>query len=182
MSKSSTKKISYRYTAIDYAMLAVVAVVAGVVFYATWFVYEFGKVLGGPIVARLLSYGLWFIGAPLAATLIKKPGSAFLGETLGALVETVIPTIGGVTNLIYGVAQGLASEIGYAVFRYRRFDVLTASLAGALAGIPAVSLDALLFAEIASPQVMLLWYIASIVSGGIYGAVASIAVSRVYRG
>lgn len=172
---------SYRYTAIDYAFLGLVAVIAGVVFYATWFVYEFGKAIGGPIFARLISYGLWFIGAPLAATLIRKPGSAFLGETLGALVETLIPTIGGVTNLIYGVAQGLFSEAGYAVFRYKRYDIVAAALAGALAGIPAVALDALLFAEIASPEIMTLWLIAAIVSGGIYGAVSYAVANTFYK-
>ncbi len=90
-------------------------------------------------------------------------------------------TIGGVANLIYGIAQGLASEVGYVLFRYKRFDALTAFIAGALAGFPAVSLDAVLFSEIASPEVMLLWYVAAVISGGFYGLVAYTATSRVRR-
>ncbi|MEL9929544.1 MAG: ECF transporter S component [Sulfolobales archaeon] len=179
--KNRSKQLNMRYTSVDYSLLGLVAVVAGIIFYATWFVYEFGKIIGGPIVARIISYGLWFIGAPLAATLIRKPFSAFLGETLGALVETLIPTVGGFTNLIYGVAQGFFSEIAYMIFGYRRWGAVNAVLAGALAGIPAVMLDAILFGEIAPPSVMILWLLSAVTSGGLYGFIAYIAVSSIYK-
>ncbi len=162
-----------RYTALDYAYLGVVAVVMGIIFYFTWSVYEFGKVIGGPIFARLISYGLWFIGAPLAASLIRKPLAGFLGETLGALLETLIPTLGGFTNIIYGVVQGALSEFVYAILRYKRYDVLAGALAGAMAGPGAVALDAILFESIATPDVMLLWLVAAMASGAIYGSIAA---------
>lgn len=163
-----------KYTVIDYTILGVVAVVAGLIFYATWFIYYAAEAVGGKILARIVSYGLWFIGAPLAASMIRKPLSAFLGETLGALVETIIPTAGGFTNLIYGIAQGLASEAAYALFMYRRYDPYIGALAGAFAAFPCVALDAVLFGEIASPEVMTLWLVAAIVSGAIYGFVGSV--------
>jgi len=173
--------MSRRYTALDLACLGVVAAVAGVIFALTWNVYYFGKAIGGPIVARIVSYGLWFIGAPLAASLIRKPLSAFLGETLGALVETIIPTYGGFTNIIYGVAQGAASEIAYALFRYRKFGVAQAALAGALAGFPCVALDAILFGDIYPPNVMAVITIAAVISGAIYGVVAATVVKAIRR-
>jgi len=169
----------YRYTAIDLAYLGVVAAISGVIFALTWEVYYIGSVIGGPIGTRILSYGLWFIGAPLAATLIRKPFSAFLGETLGALVETIIPTYGGFTNIIYGVSQGFFSEIGYMIFKYERYDPWIGGLSGVLAGIPCVILDALLFKEIYPPQIMLSLLIAAMVSGGIYGYIASLAVRSI---
>jgi len=88
----------------------------------------------------------------------------------------VIPTVGGFTNLIYGIAQGLFSEAGYAVLRYRSWGIPAGALAGALAGIPAVALDAVLFGSIAPPGVMALWLLAAMVSGGIYGAIAASAM------
>ena len=177
----STRKLSLKYTAIDFAMLAIVAVVSGIIFWATWFIYDLGKGIGGPIVARLISYGLWFIGAPLAASLIRKPLAGFLGETLGALVETIIPTIGGFTNLIYGLAQGAASELGYAILGYKRWGVGAGALAGALAAFPCVALDAILFGEIATVEVMTIWLVAAIVSGGVYGAIASMVAKAIRR-
>jgi len=170
-----------RYTAIDLAMLGVVAAVSGVVFALTWNVYEFGKAIGGPVIARIVSYGLWFIGAPLGAALVRKPGAAFLGETLGAFVETIIPTLGGWTNLVYGALQGLASEAAYALFHYRKWGTPQAALAGAFAGPVAVALDAVLFAEIAPPPVITIWAIAATISGAIYGAAAHLAATTIKR-
>lgn len=179
--EGSSREWFRRYTAIDYAMLAVVAVVAGIIFWATWFIYDFGVGLGGPIFARLVAYGLWFIGAPLAASLLRKPLSAFLGETLGALVETLLPTVGGFTNLIYGAAQGAASELGYLLLRYRRWGVRSGALAGALAAFPCVALDSILFGEIATAGVMALWLLAAILSGAVYGALAAGGAAAIRR-
>ncbi|MCC6003427.1 MAG: ECF transporter S component [Thermofilum sp.] len=169
-----------RYTAVDWAMLAVVAVASGIIFWATWFIYDFASGLGGPIIARLVSYGLWFIGAPLAASTIRKPLSAFLGETLGALLETLIPTVGGFTNLIYGLAQGLFSELGYFLFKYKKWGIREGAIAGALPAFPCVALDAILFGEIAEPPVLVLWIIAALVSGAVYGSIAA-GIARTLR-
>ncbi len=169
-----------KYTAVDLAMLGVVATVSGVVFTLTWSVYYFASAIGGPILSRLLTYGLWFMAAPLAASLIKKPFSAFLGETLGALIETIIPTVGGFTNLIYGLAQGFASELAYVLTRYKRYGLFEAMLAGALAAPPCIALDAILFGEIYSTELMIILTIGAAISGAIYGAVA-FTVARAVR-
>ncbi len=182
MAEERVEEYEYKprgYTAIDFAYLAVVAVVSSVIFWAAWYVYDYGKIIGGPIGARLLSYGLWFIGAPLGATLVRKPLSAFLGETLGALIESFLPTAGGFTNLEYGIAQGLLSELVYAAFRYKRWDPLVAGLAGAAAAPAAVALDAILFQELFSPGLMIVMVIAAAISGFIYGYIAARAVEAV---
>jgi len=174
-------KLRFAYTALDYAYLAVVAVIAGLIFAGTWFVYYAAEAIGGKIASRLVSYGLWFIGAPLAASVVRKPLSALLGETLGALVETLIPTTGGITNIVYGVFQGLASEAAYTLFRYRKYTPAVGALAGMLAAFPCIALDALLFGEIAPPGVMLLWLVAAMVSGAVYGYAVSYAAQIVVK-
>lgn len=176
-----SRKRSVRYTGIDLALLAVTAVVSGVIFTANWTFYYVIEAFAGPIGARLLTYGLWFIGAPLAASLVRKPGSALLGEFLGALVETLIAPQGGITNAIYGFAQGLASEVGYAVFLYRSWGLLPTALAGFLAGIPAVALDAILFEVVGTPFEMTLWVVAAGLSGLIYAVIANLAVKNLRR-
>lgn len=169
------------YTGVDLALLAVAGVISGVIFTATWTIYNLIEVVAGPVGARLASYGLWFVGAPLAASLVRKPFSALIGELLGALVETLIAPAGGVTNLIYGFVQGVASEAGYLMLGYKRWNVASGALAGALAGIPCVALDALLFGEVGGPVEMGLWVLAACISGAVYGAVASSAGLTVRR-
>lgn len=41
--------------------------------------------------------------------------------------------IGG--SLIIGVCQGLTAEIGFAIFAYKRWDLLSTTIAGTLAGL-----------------------------------------------
>ncbi len=169
-----------RYSSVDYAILGVVAAVMGVVFVVAWEFYYLVKAALGPIGARVFTYGIWFMAAPLAASLIRKPLSAFSGEVLAALVETIIPTYGGYTNLIYGLAQGLASELGYLLFRYRRWGPVQAAVSGALAGPVAVALDQILFPELISLGTLLVLMLAATASGAIYGSIAY-AVSRVRK-
>lgn len=167
------------YRAVDLALLGVASVISGLIFAATWFIYELSQALGGIYLSRLISYGLWFLGAPLTASLVRKPLSGFLGEFLGALVETIIPTIGGFTNLIYGFAQGLASEAAYAIFKFRSYGALQAALAGVLAAPPCIVLDALLFREIYPAPVMLILLLAAAISGAMYGLASYYAVKSI---
>lgn len=178
MVASTTSKRNI-YTMIDAFTIGVIGAIFGVLFVAWWPVYEAVKGVGGVLASRLLTYGLWFMPAPLAASLIRKPGSAFLGEFVPALLEAIFPTAGGLTSVYYGVVQGALSEIVYAVVRYRRFGVLEAALAGALPGIGAVILDYYLFQDVYPIDYMLLLVLSAMVSGAIYGIVAYIVASRV---
>ncbi|NAZ27502.1 MAG: ABC transporter permease [Thermogladius sp.] len=169
-----------RYTSVDYTVIGLVGVVLGVVFVPWWTVYYIVKAIAGPVGARLATYGLWFMAAPLAAVLVRKPMSALLGETVAGLIESLIPTAGGFTNLIYGFAQGLASEIAYAAGLYRSYGPVVTALAGGLAAFPGVALDAVLFGDI-YPWDLMVWIIlGAFVSGLVYGLVAYL-VGRVVR-
>ncbi len=184
------------YTGVDYALLGVSGIIAAIIFYAAWYVWDAFSVLG-PL-GRPLSVGLWFTGSMIAATLIKKPGAAFLGETLGAIIEAILPTRGGFWNIVYGVLQGGFAELGYRLLGYRRWDIIAGALAGALAGIGELLASLLYYREIfealsdvgreitetgaVSPSLVLVyWLIANMISGAIYGAIASGAVKSVGR-
>lgn len=80
-------------------------------------------------------YGVWFMGAVIAAYIIRKPGAALITEVLAAVVELLAGNPGGVTLLITGLIQGLGCELGFAMFRYKRFDLLSMSIAGIFAAL-----------------------------------------------
>ncbi|WP_062661496.1 ECF transporter S component [Aeropyrum camini] len=139
---------TYYYYIVDFAKLGVVAVIASIIFYLAWYVYDFGTTLLGPILGVIVSYGLWYTGAIMGAVLVRKPGSAFLGETLGAFLEAILPTPGGFTNLVYGVLQGLAAELVYLYLGYRNLTVITSALAGAASGVGALIANFALYREL----------------------------------
>lgn len=78
-------------------------------------------------------YGIWFMAATIAAYIIRKPGAALITEVLAAAIELLMGNAGGAVLLLTGFIQGLGCELGFAVFRYRRFDLVSMSLAAVLA-------------------------------------------------
>ncbi|MDN6900142.1 ECF transporter S component [Oenococcus sicerae] len=64
--------------------------------------------------------GLWVMAGPVSALIIKKPGSALLGELLAAIVKMAIGSTWGTTDLIWGLVQGAGSELGFALAGYKK--------------------------------------------------------------
>ena len=75
-------------------------------------------------------YGIWFMAATLAAYIIRKPTVAFAAEVLASVMELFMGNAGGIRVVITGVVQGLGSEAGFALFRWKRYDLLSMCVSG----------------------------------------------------
>lgn len=82
-----------------------------------------------------LVYGVWFMAATIAAYILRKPGAALITEVLAGLIELLMGNPGGVIVLITGAIQGAGCELGFGLFHYRKYNLLTMSLAGIFAAI-----------------------------------------------
>src|SRR5690625_1559999 len=91
------------------------------------------------LVARQLLYGMWFMVAPFAFLLIRKPGTALLASIAAAGLSAFIGHGFGV--LVYGFCQGLAAELIFASFRYKRFGIMVAGIAGIASCFASLLLD-----------------------------------------
>ncbi len=90
-------------------------------------------------VARQLIYGMWFMVGPFAFLLIRKPGVALLASIAAAGLSAFIGH--GIEVLIYGFMQGLGAELLFAAFRYKRFGIIVAGLAGVMSCVASFLLD-----------------------------------------
>ncbi|REB05578.1 thiamine ABC transporter permease [Sporosarcina sp. BI001-red] len=90
-------------------------------------------------VARQLLYGMWFMTGVFAFLLIRKPGVALIASIAGAGLSAFIGH--GLEVLIYGFAQGLAAELLFAAFRYRKFSMVIAGVAGVFSCAASFGLD-----------------------------------------
>lgn len=77
---------------------------------------------------RQLLYGMWFMVGPFAYLLIRKPGVALLASLSAAGLSAILGD--GVQTLMYGLVQGLGAELIFASFRYRKFNLFVAGIAG----------------------------------------------------
>ncbi len=124
------------------AYIAVFSVVAGVIFAVTSHVLVALVAPFGHLGIAAI-YGFWFIGGTLVGYVVRRPGAAFLGETLGAVVELLMLSQYSWMLFYYGLAQGAMSELAFALRRYRNWGYGTMALAGALPVIAAYPWDCL---------------------------------------
>lgn len=118
----------------DVIMMAVLGVVFAAVYLG---IYYAGIALTTALTPIGLSqfgfdivYGVWFMGATIAAYIIRRPGVALVTEVFASFVELLMGNSGGAVLLLTGVIQGLGGELGFAVFRYRRYDLVSMSVSG----------------------------------------------------
>ena len=127
------KKIVARWHIREIISVSLIAVLLGCIFtLSDWlytFVYGLLSLVGiGPFVGEIL-FGLWCMGGSLAFMVVRLPGAALYGEIVGALVESAFGGQFGVVALVAGFFQGIGSELGFACYRYRRFDIRSLTLA-----------------------------------------------------
>lgn len=134
---------------VDIVVASVLSVAAGVIFWVWSAGYGFisALTLAFPPGAALYGGG-WLIAGVLGGLVIRKPGAALYCELVAAIVEALLGTHFGFTVLLAGLIQGLGAEFAFALFRYRKFNLPVALLAGALAGL-ALGLNGALVSNVA---------------------------------
>ncbi|MFI5085497.1 MAG: ECF transporter S component [Actinomycetales bacterium] len=134
--KSAPRTSKSAWRVVDIVVASVVGVAVGVIFWA-WSAGYAGIALLTAAVPPLagLYGGGWLIAGVIGGLIIRKPGAALYCELLAAVVEALLGSSFGFTVLLSGLIQGLGAEVAFAAFRYRRFTLPVALLAGALAGV-----------------------------------------------
>ncbi|MCL2609875.1 MAG: ECF transporter S component, partial [Treponema sp.] len=65
--------------------------------------------------------GIYLISATFAAYVMRKPGIALVTGLMSALVQVPMGNPWGITLFLYGLMQGAGAEIGYLIFRYKKY-------------------------------------------------------------
>lgn len=136
---TSAVRSTTRYRTLDLVTITMLGVAFGVVFWGWgkfYDVVDIGAAVGFKPAAALLA-GMWLIAGVVGGLIVRKPGAAFATEMIAAMVSMIVlgGTAWGSTVLLSGLVQGLGAELVFAAFLYRRFDVLTGVLAGALSAV-----------------------------------------------
>lgn len=125
-------KSTYKWQLKDILMVGIISVFFAVVYLGavylsiplTTALTPFGLApLGNEII-----FGVWFMASTFAAYVLQKPGVAIVSEMLAALIEVLMGNMYGPIVFVSGFLQGLGAEVGFTVFRYKRYDWLSMSL------------------------------------------------------
>ena len=117
----------------DIIMVAILSLFFAVIYLITVHFASFlGAVLapyGLSTFANEIVFGIWFMASTLSAYIMQRAGVAIISEMLAALLEVLMGNFYGPIVFVSGFVQGLGAELGFAAFRYRRFDMLSICLA-----------------------------------------------------
>ena len=123
---------------VDIVVTAAIAVAFGVVFWAwnaLWAAATPAFVAIPP--AQNILYGTWLAAGVVAGLVVQKPGAALFAELVAASVSLILGSQWGLDAAVSGLIQGAGAELGFALFRYRRWDLVAALLAAALSAVGA---------------------------------------------
>jgi energy-coupling factor transport system substrate-specific component len=135
-----------RWRTVDIVLGAALAVAFGAVFQAwnlLWTAVS-PAFVGVPPLQGFM-YGVWLLPAVLVPLVIRRPGAALLGEGVAAVASALFGAPWGLLTVVYGLMQGGAAELVFAMGLYRRWGIPISLLAGAAAGAAAVLLDLVVY-------------------------------------
>ena len=162
----------FRWRTVDIVVASVIGVASGIIFWAWGLAY-------GPLSAALaatpgltvLLGGGWLFAAVLGGLIVRKPGAAIYTELIAATVSALIGSQWGFGTLISGLVQGLGAELIFALFLYANWNVLTAVLAGAGAGVAMSINDLVVWYPGVDAGFQTVYVICGIISGAVLGGV-----------
>jgi energy-coupling factor transport system permease protein len=129
---------SSAWRTVDIVVAAVIAVAFGVVFWAWNALWAATTPAFAALPAsQYLISGVWLIPAVLGGFVIRKPGAALFCELLAAIVSALIGSQWGLDTIVSGVVQGGGAELVFLLFRYQRWTLTVAALAGIASAIAA---------------------------------------------
>jgi energy-coupling factor transport system substrate-specific component len=143
---TATREAPGGWRTIDIVVAAALAVAFGVVFLAWNALYLATTPLFAFFwPAQAILYAVWLLPGVLAGLVIRRPGAALFGGFLAAAVSVLLGSPYGLDALISGALQGAGAELGFAVGRYRAWNLAIAAMAGGLAGVAAAVHDVILY-------------------------------------
>ncbi|MCV0402251.1 MAG: ECF transporter S component [Chloroflexi bacterium] len=159
---------------VDIVVAAVIAAAFGIVFLAWNAFYAFTTPLFVALPpAQAVLYGVWLLPAVLVALIVRRPGAAFFGGFVAAAFSVILGSPYGADALLSGALQGGGAEIAFAIALYRRWDLATAMLAGALAGVAAVVHDIPIYFAGTGIDVWVVYGIATVFSGAVLAGIGA---------
>lgn len=157
----------------EIVFIAIVAAILGVIWWGYTFIYNILEPLTKIIAINGLFTGVWLMGGVFFSYIVRKPFAGFFGEVTAAVIQGFISQW-GISSLIYGIVQGLACEVIFYLFGYKKWNIFVVSLSGMFSALCSFVLTYFLYQYYQlSTTFQLLQFICNMLSGIIFGGILS---------
>lgn len=171
------------YTTLDLVLMAVIAVVFGIVNNFFGVFYQSLQAAGGPWLAEL--FAVFSIPAALAMFIIRKPGVALITWLLNSAVQALAGNPAGIGALGWGVTSGIAMEVVFAIAGYRNFGPIVMFIAAGMSEVAGVLWSYTLFGlwgTVASaPQILIVSEIIAFIATGTESGLVAFGIGTLLK-
>jgi energy-coupling factor transport system permease protein len=135
LNRGQAGKTFVAFTLLEIVIMAIIGVINGVLGTPNAMIGRFFMTFSGSygFLAFAVIAGGFYIAGPLCGYIIRKPGAATIAETMNGVAQVLSGNPNGIAVLGAGFLQGFMSDIGFALFGYRKWTVPVIALSGALA-------------------------------------------------
>jgi energy-coupling factor transport system substrate-specific component len=170
----------FRWRVVDIVVASVIGVASGVLFWLWGLAWPgLDTALSfTPGLSGLLAGG-WLFAGVLGGLVVRKPGAALYAEVVAAVVSMALGTQWAFLTLVWGLVQGIAAELGFAIFLYANWRLVAALTSGAFAGVAVALLDTN-FSSVAAlaAEARAVYFVSAVVSGILIAGLLSWVVMR----
>lgn len=162
----------------DVIMVSIISVVFALVYlgilYFALFLSSILTPFGLAPLAFEIVFGIWFMAGTLALYIIRKPGVGLVSEMLAALMEVLMGNMYGPMVFIAGFIQGIGAELGFALFRYKKYGWAPLLLGATFSAVFSFGWGFVVsgFFDL-KPSLLVLMLITRILSGLLFGGVVT---------
>ena len=168
---------------VDIVVAAVIAVAFGVVFLAWNALNDATEPLFAFLPpAQAILYGVWLLPGVLVGLIVRRPGAAFFGNFVAAAVSVLLGSPYGIDAIVSGAIQGAGAELGFAIGRYRSWNLPFGMLAGALAALGAAIHDVYFYYPDTGTDFWVVYGIAAVASGALLAGIGAWLLLRALIG
>ncbi len=104
-------------------VVAMMSAVFGVLFMFLDGLYQPISALLGPIFSAL-TFGIYAMSAFLPSYVVRKAGAGLIGSVFASIVNILAGSPYGIHIIVAGALQGLGVEVGYGIFKYKKYGII----------------------------------------------------------
>ncbi|MEG2017456.1 MAG: ECF transporter S component [Clostridium sp.] len=164
----------------EIVVIAMMSALIGVVFTVLDSLYQPLQAVAGPLGGDIIN-GLYLLSALLPIYVIRKPGAALVGSLFVGVINLLLGSPYGIHIIVAATLQGVGAELIFAVYGYKKYELLQVGLAGIVASLCVTARDYFIFGFQLYGNLVPVMLIVRVISAVVFGGVVTIALGKALK-
>lgn len=164
----------------EIVVIAMISALIGVIFTVLDSLYQPLQAVAGPLGGDIIN-GVYLLSALLPIFVIRKPGAALVGSLFVGVINLLLGSPYGIHVIVAAALQGIGAEAIFALYGYKKYNLLQVSLAAIAASLCVTARDYFIFGFQLYGNLVPAMLIVRVISAVIFGAMVTIALGKALK-